>query len=411
MHTAYIKNFEGAYSIAELGGQNISDGGVAKNFLTLAAEQGLDLLENYTDFNSLFYDGQNFIDAQKLLKNFNLTSDLDQQLDRVSKTDNSMQEVLDHIFPEDSALKRICTIRLTAYEGSPPTSLSICHNLATLKYMLLGGLSEAHQASNFTPQLHMQSLKNGNAMLPLTLSKHLGNRIKLNKILHAVSKNDNKIVLKFRDGSIVVCDKLILAIPALTYNDITFDDNVISEQQLNMIKSISYGENSKILIPIQYAKKTCNSIITDEMVTFFNGDQKLLNMYFINDDGTSRIKDQFSKQLSILKQAYTGAEFNELPPVDAEDTPFKQYNCPVAKSWVGDAYAKGSYSTYNVALGTKLAQTRTYKNIPIKEMFMPANDRVFFIGEHTTLLSEIGTMEAAVESGERIAKIISTKFG
>lgn len=47
----------------------------------------------------------------------------------------------------------------------------------------------------------------------------------------------------------------------------------------------------------------------------------------------------------------------------------------------------------------------TYKGVIVKAMFEPVDDRVFFVREHTTILEEIGTMEAAVESGERIAEL------
>ncbi|XVN42369.1 MAG: hypothetical protein RCG15_07055 [Candidatus Rickettsia vulgarisii] len=40
----------------------------------------------------------------------------------------------------------------------------------------------------------------------------------------------------------------------------------------------------------------------------------------------------------------------------------------------------------------------------IKQCFI--QDAIFFVGEHTTILECIGTMEAAVESGERIAQAI-----
>jgi monoamine oxidase len=46
----------------------------------------------------------------------------------------------------------------------------------------------------------------------------------------------------------------------------------------------------------------------------------------------------------------------------------------------------------------------TYKG-KVKVLFEPVDDKIFFIAEHATILDEIGTMEAAVESGERIAEL------
>jgi hypothetical protein len=35
-----------------------------------------------------------------------------------------------------------------------------------------------------------------------------------------------------------------------------------------------------------------------------------------------------------------------------------------------------------------------------------ADFKIFFVGEHTTIFDEIETMEAAVESGDRIANLV-----
>ena len=67
--------------------------------------------------------------------------------------------------------------------------------------------------------------------------------------------------------------------------------------------------------------------------------------------------------------------------------------------------AQGSYSGYTTALNQELDTQINYQGIIIKEIFTPVDNRLFFIGEHTTILEAIGTMEAAIESGERIAKL------
>lgn len=42
----------------------------------------------------------------------------------------------------------------------------------------------------------------------------------------------------------------------------------------------------------------------------------------------------------------------------------------------------------------------------VKAFFSPIEDQIFFIGEHTILIDEIGTMEAAaIESAERMARV------
>ena len=405
--SALIKNLDDEYSVAELGGQNITDGGEAKSFHALAQELNLEIHDTHIDFKSLYYDGKNFVDDAILLKKLNFKKDtLDSKLAVLEKTCSSMQEVLDQILHEQPILKSIFSCMLNGYEGSPPNLLSTYHNITTLRYMLLGGLSEAHEKTSTENQLHMQSLKKGNATLPLKLAEKLAERIYLNKILKKVSyTTDNKLLLQFQDKTQTTCDKLLLAIPAPIYDDINFADT-IGPTQLSSIKQVQYGKNAKILIPIKYHQLKHESIITDNMVAFFNSDKKLLNLYFNNDDGTYYFKNTlFAAGLPILKQGYENISLNESDPAIAAEEQFKKYEVPVAKSWVSDPYIKGSYSNYSVILKDKLQKTVPYKNIIVKEIFAPVNDQIFFMGEHATIISEIGTMEAALESGERIAAL------
>jgi monoamine oxidase len=407
VHTALIKNSEQGYSVAELGGQNITDGGVAENIINLAKELKIELIGYSRDFSSLYYDGSNFYDYHDLLKTIKLSeSDIVSKLKELENTKQSMHEVLDTLFPNQADLKKIFTFFLTAYEGSIPSKLSTYHNIKTFEYMMLGGISEAHNIKGVKPTLELMSLKGGNANLPLKLAEKLGKHLHLNKILRLVSYNSNdQILLSFQDGSTSLCDKLILAIPTPVYSDINFD-SVIDQEQLNLIKQIEYGTNSKILIPIGYKNISHNSLFSDNMSAFFNDDGKLFNMYFINDDGLGSFKDKlYGQKLLMLKKGYNNSNFITEEPVWAKEEQMIKYNYPVAKSWVADPFTKGSYSNYNVALGKKIDEFISYKGIKVKKIFAPVSNRIFFVGEHATILPEIGTMEAAVESGERIAKL------
>jgi len=68
------------------------------------------------------------------------------------------------------------------------------------------------------------------------------------------------------------------------------------------------------------------------------------------------------------------------------------------------------FEVYNLVFALKrhafgVKEEMTYKGVKVKALFEPVDDRVFFVGEHTTILEEIGTMEVAVESRERIANV------
>ena len=83
------------------------------------------------------------------------------------------------------------------------------------------------------------------------------------------------------------------------------------------------------------------------------------------------------------------------------------YKEPIGYSWPNDPYAKGSYSYIASGQESILTSTEIRKGETFKTLFAPIEDTLYFAGEHTSILSEVpGTMEAACESGERIARAI-----
>jgi len=404
VHSVLLKNFEDNYSVAELGGQNITDGGESNYFISLAKELNLELIENHMEFSHLFYDGLTFYDPHILLKEQKICpQEVLKKLNSYKDNSITIQDILDALFASSPLLKRIFTFRMAAWEGSLPSKLSIYHNIETLKYMLLGGISPAHQATGYKPLLHLMVIKGGNAHLPLKLAESLEEKVHLNHILKKVSiVPNNKISLTFQDGKIVLCDKLIFAIPCSVYEDIIFENGAIPNDRLIKIKRVQYGTNAKILVPIKYENLTYNAIMTDKMVAFFNGDKKLLNLYY-TADSLFNLNDFLQDAFMAIKQGMKGATLLEECPTIAADHQLGQYTNPVVKVWTEDLYAKGSYANYG--LDPSLIEAKDYQGVKLKAMFEPIHERIFFVGEHTTVLDEIGTMEAAVESAERISRL------
>ena len=47
----------------------------------------------------------------------------------------------------------------------------------------------------------------------------------------------------------------------------------------------------------------------------------------------------------------------------------------------------------------------------VKTLFVPIDETIYFVGEHTSVLMDVpGTMEAACESGERAARMIFDNY-
>ncbi len=400
VQSVFIKNLTAQYSIGELGGQNIADGGEAKYIHQLIKELHLSVEDFEIHFDPLFYDGAQYFHIQSLLNPLDIDATL------LEKPYQSMQEVLDAVFVNDPILKRFFEFELSAYEGSPPALLALHRNLDTLKNLMKRGCP-TNESTVHHKTVQMQSIKGGNALLPLKLADYIGDRLHLNKILTHIERANNRVALTFKDHEIKLCDKLILALPVSIYHDISFSDNLIAKKQLDLIKKIQTGRTAKILAPIQLQNRDYSVIFTDNLVGFLNADKQIINIHFANDNGKNAFTKTFTQDLSILIAQNDRIKVNNTPPILAADKQFDYYESSVAKSWVDDSYAKGSYSNYGIASGDHFQKITSYKNTPIKEIFYPIQDQIFFIGEHTTVLPEIGTLEAAVESGERLVHMLT----
>ena len=292
VHSVFIKNLDNGYSIGELGGQNIADGGNARHILSLAKEFHLKTLERDIELSFPFYDGKKLHNYRTLLKTYLTNNQTIHQTFKALKTSaHSMQDALDYLFEPASLLKRVFALQLSSYEGSPPHLLCLDHNLETLKKMILGELYTNQSSPDAAPMIHSITLKDGNALLPLKLREKMGNSIHLNKTLKAVREDGDHIMLLFQDGTTTFCDKLILATPCSVYSDIIFDPKIIRAEKLQDMKKVQYGSNAKILIPIKTSGFTYSAMMTDKMVAFFSADQKLLNLYFSRESGKHLLKN------------------------------------------------------------------------------------------------------------------------
>ncbi len=422
VHTVLIKNLTGGYSLAELGGQNMYDGGDALSIQALAKDLGVELSADTSDFSRLFVDGKKVYDPHLLLQQCHFTRQtIAQKLASLKDSARHMGDVLDAFFEGNSILKRLFTFQLAGYEGSAPERLALHHNLETFIHMLLGGLSAAAQVEN-NLKIKRLMARDGNAHIPLALEKKLQGRLHLNKILQSVISVDEKIELTFSDGEKVLYDKVILAIPCPVYKAIDFDPHVLPPDVLSALLKVQYGSNGKIMMPAHHQNRCYGAVITDEMVAFDNVDGEILTLYFTEKSAETlnqKAKTSVKKAITSLNAGfhYNGASLalSTLEPVVPQESNFSQYEGPVVKSWAEDPFSRGSYANYGVALsgskGGLQAQKTTYRGVPVRSLFAPVHDRLFFAGEHTTMLDEIGTMEAAVESGNNVAKQINALIG
>lgn len=237
--------------IAELGGQNIGDGGEVVHLTRLIDELGLQLDSSRVYLKHNYFNGTNLSSVNEIIrkKNFDVQS-LREQIDRLSATSSNMQEVLEIMFSVEDPLYKILAVRLAAYEGGSIEQLSPLYK-ETLFHMLLGGICSVHQGNqNEDTYVDLMTVHGGNALLPQKIAGILGEKIHLDMALKKVAKSQNGgFYLTFQNGEQVAADILVLAIPCSVYEQITFEDDVLPSQKLDQICAVRYGENAKVIVP------------------------------------------------------------------------------------------------------------------------------------------------------------------
>lgn len=394
--------------VVELGGQNISDGAAAPCVSALVNELGLELVTTPTDIRCHYFDGQHILPEIDFLQDQD-PEELYQRLYQLAQNCSNMQEVLLQLFDKDSSAYKVLSTRLAAYEGASIEKLSTVY-IETLYPMLLGGLSAVHQDSI----VHLVGIKDGNAMLTQALTEQLGTHVHLKKPLTVLAKNnDHSYTLTFADGSTATADIVVLAIPCPVYKRIQIDANVIPADQLQAIYQVLYGTNAKIIVPLT-PPPSQRAYISDNSVAFLIQNRQAVTLYLVGEAGhfsPQTLADRYTEGLQLLSVAYGPEQVSAVEPRLAHDTQFASYACPVGHSWPNDPYAGGSYSCIAAGQEISFTELQTYHDEQIKTLFAPVNETLFFAGEHTSIMLDIGgTIEAACESGERTARMIKTLY-
>lgn len=390
---------------AELGAQNISDGGKAFHMHRLIDEFGLVVNHSQVKRSRCYFDGTTFVSLNDLLaaKHFDPNALKTKIEDLVAKSHN-LKGVLDGILHESDPIYKITTARLTGYEGAPPSKVSTLY-AETLYHMLLGGIAAVHQ-TNEEGAIALSSIEGGNALLPEKIASSLGSSLHLNMPLVAVAKEQNSYVLTFGNGKKVKTDLLILTVPCSVYADIAFEENVIPIDRLQAIQSIQYGMNAKILVPFSQEPVTKSGLLNDHMLSFFDIEKRLLTLYYLNEASLfskKTIAERYKKERQMLEMGFGGACPPFVAPAFAEDKSFAAYDGPVGYSFPNDPFAKGTYAY--ITAGQEELCTRIEGEC--KTLFAPIDKKLYFAGEHASILLDTpGTMEAACESGERVARQI-----
>lgn len=400
-----MENYAGERVVAELGGQNIVDGGDAENLLGLAAELSLPIETKsvaITGAGSVYCNGE-FYDFDHLFAPaMHRVDDVDTFLGDMANQVPSIGALIEKLFPDNEVIQKALKTRMIAYEGVPVDQQSVYHNIDTLRACLEGGVAPAHDHAEHVPyHITVKSIQGGNASLPEALASALGERVRCNKILTSVVRESEVTRLTFADGSSELCDVVVMAMPATTYKNIDLSRSGVPADRSAQIDRITYGNNYKILLPLDFSLGSERTFAVGEgWIAFFNTCQTIVALY--NNEPLADVA-----HATEIAQKALQARVTPLPPViTAEDRQYAFYPGPVTHPWKDDRFAGGSYSGYSTSISKELDEKRLYNGVECKVLFAPIDNKIFFAGEHATISEYIGTMEAAVESGERVARMI-----
>ncbi|MDI9634870.1 NAD(P)/FAD-dependent oxidoreductase [Kamptonema cortianum] len=395
-------------SYEELGGENFLDGNEGRYSLKLIKELNLETHHFEKPFSCIYANSKQSASYSEIIDKFKIPPDLWKVMEEAASCSTSLQEVIDSIFKESPELLSIFTRALTTYEGSDVEKLApSCIDSLYEIFLLFQDLSVR---SNGKPEgVKRLCLKGGNAELPLALCKKLEHKIQYGSVLTAVRKEQQKIILTFNTSQEISADIILLTIPCSLYQDIEFASNTIPQEQLLEIKNVQYGTNSKILFPVTLKNKKCEFMILPHFVSWLNEDDSIMTFYMGGKQGILDLKratSLFDQEIPFLVKEEGGIQINVNTMEEGKDMQLASYGGAVFKSWMKDPYAKGSYSNRGIGKSAMLNQIITVRGEVVRNVFRPVRDQIFFAGEHTTTLPVLGTLESAIESGERMARLI-----
>ena len=433
----------------ELGGENIHDGADALFMRRMLKEMNLptqsyNILADSLASDSFFYDHENNVSRKiefKLLKSIlNVFPDRDEVrmfVSHLASQSNSMQDFLDAFInfiekesnfsnPEGyRILKAALTERLIGFEGGALDKLSPIY-----AHITFSGLIESLLFDDFDTvdngslklikddnviNMPFESVEGGNSKLPYAIADRIGTQ-RINLVAPLLELSSNRDGLSLRFGNIkdrVEADMVILTMPCPVYKNIKFGRNTIPQEKLKRINSIAYGTHSKILTSLvgdeSDGSETC--ISSKGMTSWFNYDRSIATLFFGGALGVMKSDMDYSKSLDIGMRSLKAAKLmvasldSSVPPVPR--IPFSSFANVTTFSWTNDPYTQGSYSYYSGEMRNDLEVDVESYGERMLPLFTPIDGRIFFAGEHTTVHRSIrGSMEAAIESGEKVARVV-----
>jgi monoamine oxidase len=235
----------------------------------------------------------------------------------------------------------------------------------------------------------------GNDLIPRALSAALAD-VRLNAPVTSISVLPDEVRVTYKQGDSYLTASsafAILATPLTTARLIEFSPP-LPEAHRRLVNELSYGAVTKVLI--EYRKRFWDErgwngrLVTDAPIVYtwhatshVEHEHGILTAYTGGGPGAAlaSLSDEERIKLAV-------GEIEKVFPGSSD-----LIECTETVAWPNEPYTRGSYAA--LAPGEVTAHWKT--------LFEPAG-RLFFAGEHATAIQ--GFMEGAVESGQRVARMI-----
>jgi monoamine oxidase len=248
-------------------------------------------------------------------------------------------------------------------------------------------------ASNDEPGVKLYRIDGGNDRLSAALAAALGDRVKLNTEVVAVSHRGREVRVSVKNGRNVAQltrDYLVLALPATLLRRIPISP-ALPAQQHEAIARLKYGLGTKTLV--QFARRfwrvtgrprAFGSSLPFGAVWDGNEEQKgkpgILSL--LAGGGASSLTQ------SMIEKGGMASLVTSLDWLGAKDVEVMRSHRTV---WEADPWVRGGYAYFDPSYD------------PALRLWLPRPfGRLFFAGEHTSLRWQ-GYMNGAIESGRRAA--------
>ncbi len=400
-------------SYEELGGKFLHDGGDATHILALIAEIGLETESYVMDLigRKFVYKGKVDGYYTPLLEGPKPTPENYALASMWAKEAKNLGEVLDRLFEGHEVLRHLAELRMRNYEGNDSQDLSVDYFDSFWSFFAKGyEIAEM----KISPAYNVEHVKGGNSLLIEKIANAIEGKVQYNSALRKISKTEKgKIRLQFEEGTEVLTDYLILAIPCSTLRDIEIEEGILPDDQRRAIATLQYGSNSKILVPIALNEESITELSpTENMVIWFNKGRSVMTFYYGGKTGLfdstcmSDVSKKIAQEIPACKMLYPSIGFPfGVEPARLDDS-LSHYAKPVGICWMNEEFSKGSYSSWGIDQFATFNATEMHLGETVRTVFRPINNTIFFAGEHAAL-DYPATMEGAVESGERAARMVS----